>query len=204
MWLTTTSNYLLLVTHFVRRIQLWLDTLRFCNHIILTRALAHRLSVRRTPQSRYLSFRFQEIRWLRLRIAADEIVRERSNWKVSLSGAISPSLIHLPTPSPRIFLCISFVVSHFSLPFSLSYYILRFSRIFDDGSFVSIHFTSRNRYSSRLYLPHLCYPSFNLLFSSIISVFIHHSALFHFRRQFCEFCRILTLKLRQLALFSFL
>ena len=85
------------------------------------------------------------------------------------------------------------VVPHFSLPFSLSYYILRFFRIFGDDSFVWIRFAFRNRYSSRSYVSRLCYPSFNLLFSPILSIFIHHLALFHFRRQFRKFCGILSL-----------
>ena len=155
MWLTTTSNYLLLVIHFVRRIQLWLDTLRFCNHILLTRALAHRLSVRRTPQSRYLSFRFQEIRWLRLRIAADEIVRERSNWKVSLSGAFSPSLIHLPTLSPCIFLCISLSCLTFLCPFLYHIIFCAFSGF----STMALLIRSILRLVTVTHLVHMCHVS---------------------------------------------
>ncbi len=160
----------------------------------MIRALVRHQNVRRMLQSRYLSFHFQETRRLRLRIAADEIVMERFNYKLNFIGCyllLTDSLVY----TASIHLSMHFLAaSHFSLPFSLSYYILRFLRIFDDGSFVLIHFVVS-------YLIFISFPSASILFSfifmflsSIISVFIHHSALSHFRRQFCKFRGIFSLR----------
>ena len=184
------SSLLLLAIHFARHIQLWLGTLRFFNQIVLTRTLARHLNAPRTLLSRYPSFRSQATRSRRLRTDVVAIYIAANNLQDYTIGCYLPLIDTLFRIVNLHFLLHFLVIFHLSLPFSLSYYILRFFRIFDDGPLVWINFASRYRYSFRYYVPCLKYPPFDRLFTSIRFYFGTNLALFAFVADFENFGKV--------------
>ena len=188
------SNCLWLVIRFVNHTQYSLDTLLYYNNELLMHALNRLLSAPRTQQFPCLNYSFQEIQHRQL--LTDVVVTSIALRQMLLCNirCYLPLIDTLPyIVSLQISIRFPCSLSLISAS-SLSYYILRFFRIFGNDSYVWIILAPRICYSSRSRATRHFSLSFLIFLSSIISVFIHHSALFHFRRQFCKFCEILSLR----------